>query len=92
MSVSFSALEQVARANHVSYCSRISECESQRVVSSLVDQIPEHDGDDEGDDGDQVEEVDRVRGAGCTQAVVVQPHCQDDSTRDSLPPEGYDKV
>ena len=70
----------------------VAICESQRVVSSLLDQIPEHDGDDEGDYGDQVEEVDRVRGAGGTQAVVVQPHCQDDSTRDSLPPEGYDKV
>ena len=38
--------------------------------------------------GDQVEEVDRVRGAGCTQAVVVQPHCQDDSTRGIFAPEG----
>ena len=65
----------------------VTICESQRVVSSLLDQIPEHDGD-EGDYGDQVEEVDRVRGAGCTQAVVVQPHCQDDSTRGIFAPEG----
>lgn len=41
--------------------------------------IPDHNGDDEGDNGDEVQEDDRVPGTCGLQAIVVQPHCQHNS-------------
>lgn len=49
------------------------------MLALLGSHIPEHNGDDEGDDGNQVQKNGRVGGTGGLQPVVVQPHCQDDS-------------
>jgi hypothetical protein len=47
--------------------------------------VPDHDGDDEGDNRDQVQEDNRVSRVSGLQPIVVQAHCQDDSatTRDA---------
>lgn len=49
-------------------CSGLSAC--------VRTYVPDQDGDDEGDDGDEVQEDDGVGGACGLQSIVVEPHRQ----------------
>lgn len=50
--------------------------EIDRQATTMYVTLPKYDGDDKGDDGDHIQEIDGVGRVGGPQTIVLQSHCQ----------------